>query len=75
MIWVPGHHGVEGNEKDEECPVIGSSLNETMACNDVLTPLDVVSNKIDDWALMKVITRCFTIDKNSDLVVFEIGHR
>lgn len=42
---VPGHHSVDGNVK-------AYAVNETMACNDVLTPLNVVT-KIDDCGLRK----------------------
>lgn len=37
--------------------VIGLSLDDTMVRNDVLSPLVVVANKIDDWALKKVTIR------------------
>lgn len=37
-----------------ECEVIGSTLDEIMAQNDVITPLVVLSNKTDDSALKKV---------------------
>lgn len=30
------HHGIDGNEMNDECAVIRSSLEETMASNDVL---------------------------------------
>lgn len=40
--------GIEDNEKTDECPVIESSSDETIECNEVLTHLVVLVNKIDD---------------------------
>lgn len=39
----------EGNKKTVECAINGSSLDKTIACNDVLKPLVlvIVNNKID----------------------------
>lgn len=53
---------IDDNEKDDECPVIVSSLDDTIVCNEVQIPLVAVAIKIDDWALMKITTRWFTID-------------
>lgn len=38
LIRVPEHQDIKGNEKSDEYAVIGSSLDETKACNDVQTP-------------------------------------
>lgn len=45
--WTSGH--IE-NEK-------AWTLNEDMACNDLLTPLDAMGNKIDDWAFGIISTK------------------
>ena len=50
LVWVPGHHGIRGNAKVNECAVRGSSLDEPTVSNDFLIPLVVVPNKIDDRA-------------------------
>lgn len=47
FIYIPGHQDIKGNEKDNEYVVKESSLGKIMACNDVLTPLAVVANKVD----------------------------
>lgn len=47
-------HGIGANGKANECGVVGSSVDKTMACTDVLTPLVVVTNRIDDCTLRKV---------------------
>lgn len=57
-----GHHAIEDTKKADECVVIVSSLDETMASSDVLTPLVVMDNKIDDWTLRVVTARWFAID-------------
>ena len=62
MVWVPGHQGITGNEKADECAVRGLSLDEATACNDFMTPPVVVANKIDDWALHEFATRWSTIN-------------
>ena len=46
----------------DECAVRASSLDEAKACNDVLTSLVVLVNKIDDWAFDKIETRLSTIN-------------
>lgn len=46
-----------------------SSLYETITCNDVLTPLVLQDNKIDDWALQKITTRFSTIDIKNALAL------
>lgn len=46
IICVPGHQGIKGNGKAVECVVKRSSLDETVATNDVQTPLIVATNKI-----------------------------
>lgn len=46
-IWVPEYHGIY-DERADEYAVIGSSLEELTACNNVETPLVVVENKIDE---------------------------
>lgn len=48
FIWVPENQGIESNENADEFAVIGSFWDETVVCNNALTPLDVVSNKIYD---------------------------
>lgn len=35
LIWVIGYQGIEGKEKANECSVSGSSLDKSMACNDM----------------------------------------
>lgn len=50
FICVPGH---SGQWKDDECTIIWSSLDETIACNDVQTTLVAVANKL---ALMEITT-------------------
>lgn len=70
--------GIEVNEKFDKCAVIGSSLSESMACNDFQTSLITVANKMDDWALREIaISRTFrrTAKKNSELAVFSIRSR
>lgn len=42
--------------------LIGLSIYKTMACNNMLTHLIVVTNKIDDRAVEKVTTRWSAID-------------
>lgn len=36
LIRVSEHQDIKGNEKGDECVVFGSTLDEIMACNDVL---------------------------------------
>lgn len=62
MIWVPEHYDIESNEKADKYTAFGSFLDETMTCKDVLTPLVVVANKIDDWALRKITSRWSAIE-------------
>lgn len=65
MIWLPGHQGIESNKKSNEYEVIGSFSNESIACNDDLTPSVVITNKIDDCVHRKVATKWSAIDKNA----------
>lgn len=44
--WIPGHYGLDINEKNDEFAVNGSFLDENLACNDVLTHWVVVTIKI-----------------------------
>lgn len=46
-------YGIRDNEEADECAVIVSSLDETMACNYVLTPLVIVDKGIYDRRLRK----------------------
>lgn len=48
FIWIPEHKAIKCNEKPDKCSVRGSSLDETMACNNVLNPLVVVANNTDE---------------------------
>lgn len=59
LIWLPGHQGIESNEKSDEYEVIGSFLNESMAYNDDLTPSVVMTKK--------VATKWSAIDKNASV--------
>lgn len=52
LLWVPRHQVIQGNKKTDQFAVNGLFLDE--ACNNVLTPLVVVTNNIDDWELNKI---------------------
>lgn len=54
FIWVPGHQIISKNP--DEYAVLRPTLNEAIARNDVLSPLDVVTNKIDNCALCGHLT-------------------
>ena len=41
----------------DECAVNASSLDETLACEDVLTPFVNVSNTLDEWAVNEMENR------------------
>lgn len=49
--WALGYPSIDDNEKVDECFVNWSSLDETMAYNDIVTPLVVVAYEIDNWTL------------------------
>lgn len=44
-------------KNNDECEVIGSSLNYIMACNNDLTPSDAVTNNINDWSFREISIR------------------
>lgn len=56
---------VEGNEETYKCATIGSFLYKTMACNDVLTLLVLMANKIDDLTIRKVTIHTCRISKGA----------
>lgn len=55
LIWIPKNHYIKVNENIEGCAVIITSLDEIVACNDVLTSMNVLANKIIECTL--IITR------------------
>lgn len=57
----PLHQDIKGNEKDNEYVVKESSLGKIMACNDVLTLLAVVANKVDYQALRELTNRWYSL--------------
>lgn len=57
LIWFPGHHGVSGNVKADECVVRGSSLDKDLVCSEVLIPLVIAPREIDDWALSEIAAK------------------
>lgn len=57
LIWVPGLKGIEKTKRPINMHYVVSTLDEDMACNDLLTPLDAMANKIDDWALRIISTK------------------
>ena len=57
LVWVAGHQVIKVNEKADEFVVRELSLVEATACNNVLTPLVVVANKIVDCHLLKLQPR------------------
>lgn len=55
-IWVPGHQGIECDKKAYECSVIGLSLDETIACNEVQTSFGL---RIVFWKMSKILGGSF----------------
>lgn len=48
------HYGKESSEKPDNSAVIESSLDDTIVCNDVISPLVLVASKIMTLHLGKV---------------------
>lgn len=55
-----------------ECAVTGWSLDETIAYNDALTPLIVVTNKIDDCSLRKSSSKYTHTLSSFDMVLTKL---